>query len=732
MVVTIVPMLGLNAFWTSSQRNQLATASKQQQAAIAQNAAGNVDSFLSQKIRTLIIHSQSTTVQQLNAPQAAQELATLFNQDKDIVQISLANKSGKELVNMNDQLQSAPLQDISESDAFRVVNFLGGKEYTSPVRFDEAGNPRVTIAVPLLAFTKPQDLGAISTAEPGVVRSQDDIKGALVADVDLGSLWQSVLATAQSNAKQGYAYVIDDKGTIIAHPDMQFSRGQYNATQVPVVSALLGAAGSSAPAGEPHSVEGVSEKGVPSLATYQKIAAAPWAVVFTDPLSSIYANVDQVSQIGLFVALVVIIAAIIISIALSRYFTSPILSMAKVTEQIGHGNLNASVMPLRRHDEIATLGRGINEMANRLKKFVANISAERDQLEIILNSTAEAVIALDHEKRIVTANQAAGKLTKREPQELVGQMVDTVFALTKKHEPQHIDYLAKETATYDSLEYAAPDGILYYINLTVARTRHSVEGVEAIITIHDETKSRELDAMKMDFVSMAAHELRTPISGIRGYLELILFGFASELNEQVRNYIHHAHNSSMELMGLVNNLLNISRIERGALSLTMERLDWVTSIQRSLSNAQFNAADKHISLSYEGPERGCYIMADGVAIQEVINNLVSNAIKYSPEGGQVVVRLKEDNGHYLTEVVDQGVGIPKQAQGNLFTKFYRVNSGLTDASGGTGLGLFISRSIVERHGGKIWVDSDEGKGATFSFTLPIYHDKQATRQVGAS
>jgi two-component system sensor histidine kinase VicK len=728
MGVTIIPMVGLNIFWTTNQRTKLATASKLQQTAIAQNAASNVDAFLSEKIRALIIHSQSTTVQQLNAPQAAQELTTLFSQDKDIVHISLANQAGKELVSMDNQLHNSSLQDISKSDSFRVVNFLGGKEYVSPVKFDDAGNPRVTISVPLLAFTKPQDLGAISTAEPGVIRNQDDIKGVLVTEVDLGGLWQAVLATAKSSSDVGYAYVVDDKGTVIAHPDSQFARGQYNAAKVPVVSSLLGAVGTETPAGTPHSIEGPSEKNVPSLATYQKIPAAPWAVIFTDPLSSIYANVDQVSRIGLALTVVVILAAAVISIALSRYFTTPILRIAQTAEQIGQGNLDATVPPLRRHDEIATLGRSINDMGARLKKFVANISAERNQLEIILNSTAEGVIALDDQNRIVIANQAAGKLTQQPAESLVGQPVNTVFVWSKDKEPQSINYLAQGTATYEDLQYTTPDGEIHYVDLVIARTGQSVEGVQVIITIHDETKSRELDAMKLDFVSMAAHELRTPITGIRGYLELILYRFENELDEEIKKYVNHAHNSSIELIGLINNLLNISRIERGALTLSMDKVDWITSIQRTLSNAQFNAQEKHINLSYEGPSEDCFIVADTVAIQEVINNLVSNALKYTPEGGKVTVRLKHIDGHYLTEVSDTGIGIPKSAISNLFTKFYRVHGGLASGSGGTGLSLFISRSIVERHGGRIWVKSDEGKGSTFSFTLPVFKESSLANQ----
>lgn len=719
MGVSIIPLVGLNAFWTTNQRSKLITSSQQQQAVMAKSAATSVDSFLAQKIRVLIIHSQSTSVQQLSTAQASQELTTLFYQDKDIEHVSLANKTGRELISIDKQLKSAPLTDISGSDAFRVVNFLGGKEYVSPVSYDVTGHPRVTIAVPLVAFTKPQDLSAISTAEPGVIRSQDDIKGALVAQVSLEGLWQSVLSSALGNTK-GYAYVIDDKGTVIAHPDSKLPQQKYDASQVPVVAAYL--SNNNKPLSK--GTVGRSEKGIDSLATYQKVPATNWAVVFSEPLSGIYASVEQISLFGAILTLIVIVVAGGLSIAVSRYFINPILRIAETAERIGRGEFDATVPPLRRSDEIATLGKRINDMGLSLKQFVAHIQTERNQLEIILNSTAEAVIALGDEDRIVIANNAATKLTTQATDKLVGQYMSEVFSWTKNQKAYFIDYMSPGTTTYEELEYKSPDGITHYVNLVVAHVDQSVEGVRAIVTIHDDTKSRELDNMKLDFVSLAAHELRTPITGIRGYLELVMYKFDSELNDQVKKYINHAHNSSLELIGLINNLLSISRIERGALSLVMEKVDWADAIAHTLTNAQFNAREKHVELSYEGPTSGSFVVADSIAIQEVLNNLVSNAVKYTPDGGRITVRMHQENEQFITEVIDNGIGIPANAIPHLFTKFYRVHGGLASGSGGTGLGLFISKSIVERHGGKIWVTSEEGKGSTFAFTLPVFSESR--------
>jgi two-component system sensor histidine kinase VicK len=567
-----------------------------------------------------------------------------------------------------------------------------------------------------LAFTKAQNLGAISTAEPGVIRNAEDIKGVLIADISLQGLWQSVLSGAQNDVGKSYAYVVDDHGTIIAHPDNSLPKSQFNASLVPVVELFLGG-GSGA---TNFSTEGVSEKNVASLATYQAIPTANWAVIYQQPLTSIYANVEQVSRVGLALTVAVILLVVLLSLLVSRYFTWPIVTMAAIAERIGRGEFDATVPAIHRTDEIAVLGTRINAMGQSLKKFVERIETERSQLEIILNSTAEGIIAIGDENRIVIANNAAGKLTNQVAQAMVGQHMGEVFPWTKNKKAYFIDYMGVGNTTYEDLEYKAPDGATHYVDVVVSHVDTSVEDVRAIITIHDETKSRELDNMKIDFVSLAAHELRTPITGIRGYLELLLYKFNNELNDQIKSYIHHAHNSSIELIGLINNLLSISRIERGALTLTMEKIDWTEAINRAVLNAQFNAKEKKVTIKPELPGDLCYVVADTIAIQEVLNNLLGNAIKYTPEGGQITVRLTQKDGQFTTEVVDNGMGIPASAIDNLFTKFYRVHGGLASGSGGTGLGLFISKSIVERHGGKIWAQSKEGEGSTFAFTLPVF------------
>ncbi|HEX9153359.1 MAG TPA: ATP-binding protein, partial [Candidatus Saccharimonadales bacterium] len=305
---------------------------------------------------------------------------------------------------------------------------------------------------------------------------------------------------------------------------------------------------------------------------------------------------------------------------------------------------------------------------------------------------------------------------------IIGQNINNLFTWSQDLQPITIDYNANNTAIYPDLQYIDHAGITHFIKIIVAKVSGQQENnnsAQAIVTIHDETKTRELENMKIDFVSMAAHELRTPLASLRGYIELMSYREGKNMSEDANKYLKQALKSSKELGGLINNLLDVTRIERGTLTFDMEEVDLAASVSQSVANSHFGADDKQIKLTYEGPQSGCMVMADHLAIREVINNLVSNAIKYTAPNGSVSVSLKQEGNSYITRVRDTGIGIPKSALPYLFTKFYRVHGGLDSGSTGTGLGLFISKSIIERHNGTISVESEEGVGSVFSFTVPV-------------
>jgi PAS domain S-box-containing protein len=232
----------------------------------------------------------------------------------------------------------------------------------------------------------------------------------------------------------------------------------------------------------------------------------------------------------------------------------------------------------------------------------------------------------------------------------------------------------------------------------------------------DITSRKDAERMKSDFVSFVSHQLRTPLSGMNWMLELA--NDTPGLPDEARGYIAEARESAARLGGLVNDLLDVSRLESGRLALTLEIVELETVTRSVLDEARTIAADKghHITLECIEPAT---IHADAQLMRQAVANLVSNAIKYTPPGGTIRVALTREHGRQQWTVTDSGIGIPKAAQGRLFEKFFRADNAVSMATEGTGLGLHLVRLIVEQFGGTIWCDSAEGHGATFGFALPV-------------
>ena len=420
---------------------------------------------------------------------------------------------------------------------------------------------------------------------------------------------------------------------------------------------------------------------------------------------------------------IIAFAAVFISIMAyfdMRALTRPILKMDKIARQIGNGDFSASVNS-KRKDEMGTLGRSIDAMKNNLSSLIRGIESQRERLEIVLNTTTEGIFAIDDDGIVLIANHAAEILVGGTVKDLVGKHIEEIFSWEHGMQPFTVNYRQTEAKTYENLRYTDMDGSVHYVKLIVAPVHGSGEvqagRTRAIVTIHDETSSRELENMKTDFVSMAAHELRTPLTAVRGYLEMAS-GDRPGADNAV--FVDKALKNVNELSGLINNLLDVTRIERGTLVLNMEKVDFAACISQAVENSSFAAKDRSITLSYVGPKNDKWVVGDEIALREIVNNLLSNAIKYTQPNGKVEASLVELEGKLSLHVKDNGVGISKDAQKYLFNKFYRVHGGLDSGSKGTGLGLYIAKSIAERHRGTITVESDIGKGSLFTLSLPEF------------
>ena len=370
----------------------------------------------------------------------------------------------------------------------------------------------------------------------------------------------------------------------------------------------------------------------------------------------------------------------------------------------------------------------VDERTKELEDEKNILEGERKKLGLVIAGIKDGVLAIDLNKNIVMGNDAIAQMSGYYVTELVGRPLFEVFKLFEKNEPIHQDEIlpAFKKGYEGVLAHKTQVALLgnnteRFVEITVSQIREGMLlNVGYIILFHDITEQVNLDKMKLDFVSMAAHELRTPLTSINSYLSVLNDKSIPLTPDEQARYLQRISAAGNNLRDHVENLLNITKIERKTMRLSAKSLDWVQSVKAYTALLYETAKQKDITITVQETVPIPNVFADPLLMEEVISNLVQNAINFSPAGSIITITFEKNEGEVITHIQDTGEGIPKDAISHLFTKFFRVEGTLEQGSKGTGLGLYISKSIVELHKGKIWVESEPKRGSTFSFTLPVF------------
>ncbi|MBI4091390.1 PAS domain S-box protein, partial [candidate division WWE3 bacterium] len=367
-------------------------------------------------------------------------------------------------------------------------------------------------------------------------------------------------------------------------------------------------------------------------------------------------------------------------------------------------------------------------LEKRIQERTLELEAERNKFRVVLYNTFDGVFAVDRQGRVISFNKSIEDLTGYQESDVLGNIADDYIKLyDRDNNPVGIkNYFPFLKIVSDKSIYKTEGLILkgrkgkqHIVSLVSSVVSESGDSnVGCIVTIHDVTHERELESMKLDFVSIAAHELRTPLTAIRGYLSVLLDELSGKISNDHRVYLERSYLSANQLFVLVENLLNVSRIERGNVQLSKEVIEWSPFVEQVVQSFRPLANERKVKLSFLPMTSPSKVEVDPVMIGEVLANLLDNAIRYTDEGGGVLVFMELSDKFMITHIKDSGQGIPKESIPHLFTKFYRVSGVLGQGSKGTGLGLYISKEIVKLHGGEIWVESSVGQGSVFSFTVP--------------
>ncbi len=371
----------------------------------------------------------------------------------------------------------------------------------------------------------------------------------------------------------------------------------------------------------------------------------------------------------------------------------------------------------------------VEERTQELEDEKNILEGERKKLRLVIAGIKDGVLAIDLNKNIVMGNDAIAQMSGYYIDELVGKPLFEVFKLFEKNDPiNQEEVLPPFKKGYEGvLSHKTQVALLgnnteRFVEITVSQIREGMLlNVGYIILFHDITEQVNLDKMKLDFVSMAAHELRTPLTSINSYLSVLNDKKIPLTPDEQATYLQRISAASNNLRDHVENLLNITKIERKTMRLSPKSLNWVESVKGFITPLLDAAKQKDITVTVQEPQAFIpNVYADPLLTEEIISNLVQNAINFSPAGATVDITFEVKDGYVVTHITDTGEGIPLDAIPHLFTKFFRVEGTLEQGSKGTGLGLYISKAITEMHKGQIWVESQEKKGSTFSFTLPIF------------
>ena len=412
------------------------------------------------------------------------------------------------------------------------------------------------------------------------------------------------------------------------------------------------------------------------------------------------------------------------SLLLSNLLVKPVRRMMEATQKISEGNYDVEIS-IQSSDELGDLTSDFNEMAKKLKAYhdlnIDQIVAEKRKSDAIIRSIDDGIVVVDNEFKVTGLNPTAAKALNIEYDQIQNKHFlevvknEMLFNYVKQSVETGQPPSIEERKTIFTIEEGEKQRHYQFSITPVHGKPGSLLGV--VLLLRDVTRLTELDRLKSEFVMMASHELRTPLTSIGMSIKLLLEKTMGKLDGKEQQLLLAAHEDLQRLKNLVNNLLDLSKIEAGKMAMEFENIS-VHSLCQNATGVLKNQIDaKGVNVTLDLHPDLPNVKADANKIIWALTNLISNALRYTDSGGQIRLSAERIDPYIHVSVIDNGPGIPFEVQSKIFDKFVQIKS--DKALGGSGLGLTICKEIIRAHGGTIWVDSTPGEGSTFTFTLPI-------------
>ncbi|HWR62372.1 MAG TPA: ATP-binding protein [Clostridia bacterium] len=431
-------------------------------------------------------------------------------------------------------------------------------------------------------------------------------------------------------------------------------------------------------------------------------------------LGKLYINIMIAVLVGL-------LAASLLGYRMAANITRPLREITYAAENISKGQFDRQINAESR-DEIGILAHSINDMASKLNETIMSLQDKNIRLEAIMSSVVNGIIAIDSSERILFINPMAEKLLDIHDREIVGKHLLQV--VRNNSLDNYLNTILKDKKYFDTeltLDGSSEKVLKFYANPINQTDKTDIRGV--IITIQDITELRKLERIRTEFVANVSHELKTPLTSIKGFVETLKMNDMENLQDN-RRFLDIIEDEANRLYRLINDILSLSELEQKKLIAKKERINVEKSIMEVVSMLKAQSESKNIGLSVNIREGLASLSGEADKLKQMLINIIDNAIKYTPENGSVEVEAynqQEEQGgsSVVIRVADNGIGIPKQYIPRLFERFYRVDKARSRKVGGTGLGLAIVKHIVILFNGRIEVSSEVGKGTEFKIILPV-------------
>ncbi|MFC1655579.1 ATP-binding protein, partial [Patescibacteria group bacterium] len=497
-----------------------------------------------------------------------------------------------------------------------------------------------------------------------------------------------------------------------------------------------------------------------------------WCLLAEIEVEEALASINNALWVGVIIGLAIVCIVFVVARWISKSISEPILKLHEGTKIVEKGNLDLKI-DVGTKDEIGALGKAFNKMTSAIKKSRAEVerkveeqtkeivehksrlenqqravlniledvaeekeitAKERDKINTILYSIGDGVFVVDKEYKVKMFNKMAYQISGYTEEEVFDKPYNEVLKFISEKDKSNADTFIKEAMKTGKQQSLVKDSVLIRKDGSSVPVSDSAaplkdnEGnvIGCIVVFRDVTKEREVEQMKSEFVSIASHQLRTPLTVMGWELEMMGKGFFGKFTEKQLVEFKKLDKSHKHMLELVNDLLDASRIDAGRLELKFENIQLDDIIKEAANNVSGLAKKKKIKLtSPRLSKKSPFVNVDSSKISEVIQNLIENAVKYTPDGGKVDVSYKpdKDKKSVVFCVTDNGIGIPLKDQKRMFTKFFRADNAVRAKKTGTGLGLYIAKTIVENSSGGIWFETKEGKGTRFYIRLPIINKK---------